>query len=338
VYDQRVAERVTATVPRAEVMDLLAEQRQWHLILVIVLISLAAGIAVWLAGRVARPLRHLQTQADALASGRQVTRIPEEGPAELRSLAADFNAMAAAVAAREADLARSQTVFRGLFDHTSDLVTLFRVPSQGPLVCEDMNPATVAATSYPRDRAIGSTFYASLPKDEADWLEGKFREAATTGRPISYERKIKLKGSDRWFNTVVIPLPGPGPGGRIEKVASVSRDLTEHRQADEALRDSEAFLAGLIEAATDAIVAVDDQDTVLLFNAAAERLFAMPAEQAFGKPVAGLLPGGLCGPPGSRRVDARRHDGTPFMAELSTFTLEAAGRNVCAAIVREASK
>jgi len=342
VYDLRVAERVTATVPRAEVMDLLAEQRQWHLILVLLLIALAAGVAFWLAGRVGQPLRRLQKQAHVIAAGGPTTTIPEEGPAELRALAADFNRMAAAVAAREADLttanaelARSQAVFRGLFDHTSDLVTLFRVPPDGPLVCEDANPATLAAAGMSREQVIGATLFTALPKDEADWLEGRFREAATTGRPVAYDRRLALQGSERWFNTVVIPLPGPA--GRVTLVASVSRDMTEQRRADQALLDSESLLAALIESASDAIVAADDQDTVVLFNAAAERLFGVPSHEAFGRSIRRLLPDGLCGPPGTLRVTARRHDGTEFPAEVSAKVVEAAGRQVCAAVVRDLS-
>src|SRR4051794_15567451 len=138
-------------------MDLLREQRAWHLVLVLLLMALAAGVAVWLAGRVARPLGRLQEQTHAIAEGGPSAAIPEDGPAELRALAADFNRMAAAVATREADLtranaelAKSQAVLRNLFDHTSDLVTLFRIPPAGPLVCEDANPATLAAAGVAR--------------------------------------------------------------------------------------------------------------------------------------------------------------------------------------------
>ena len=343
VYDLRVTDRVTATVPRAEIIDLLREQRAWHLVLVLLLMALSAAVAAWLAGRVAGPLRRLQQKAHAVAAGGPSAAIPEEGPAELRALAADFNRMAAAVAAREADLtkanadlARSQAVFRNLFDHTSDLVTLFRVPPDGPLVCEAVNPAVAATTGIAREQAVGGTFYSNLPRDEADFLEGRFREAVTSGKPVSYERTITLGTGERWFSTVVIPLPGPD--GRVELVASVSRDMTERRKADRALQDSEAFLAGLIESATDAIVAVDDQDTVLLFNAAAERVFRVPADQAFGRSVTRFLPDGLCGPPGIRRVNARRGDGSAFTAEVSVSALEAAGRQVCAAILRDVSE
>lgn len=336
LYDRRVAEAASATVPRAEAMDLIGQERNWHLALFVLLLAIAVGVAAWLARRVGAPLHRLQTQAHALAAGEAATPIPEEGPAELRALAADFNRMAAAVAARQADLARSQAVMRSMFDHTSDLVTMFHVPPDGgPLVCEDANPATLAAAGLRREQVIGATFHSNLPKDEADFLEGRFREAADAGQPVSYDRRIDLPGGERWFHTVVIPLPGPD--GRVGRVASFSRDLTEVRATEQALRESEEFLAGLVESATDAILAVDEHGTVILFNAAAEQLFRVPGEEAFGRPVGKLLPEGLSGPGGLRRVPARRGDGSEFPAEVAVWCLEAGGRPLSAAIVRDVS-
>ena len=345
VYDQRVADRVTSTVPHAEVMDLLREERAWHLVLVLLLMALAAGIAVWLARRVSAPLRRLQEQTRIIAHGEHSDPIPEEGPAELRALATHFNQMAAAVAAREADLTkanaelvRSETIFRGIFDNTSDLVTLFRVPADGgPLVCDDANRATLIGTGFSLQQVIGGTFYTHLPKDEAGWIESRFREAATTRQPVVYERRVVLNTGERWFNTVVIPIPAVD--GTIAHVASVSRDLTEHEKSERALRESEAFLAGLIESAIDAVVAVDHLDTVLLFNPAAEQIFGVSASEAFGRSVMRFLPDGLSIVSArSPSVVAQRADGTTFPAEVSASVLAAGGREIHAAIVRDVSE
>ena len=61
-----------------------------------------------------------------------------------------------------------------------------------------------------------------------------------------------LNTGERWFNTVLIAIPAAD--GTIAHVASVSRDMTEQEKSERALRESEAFLAGLIESANDAIV------------------------------------------------------------------------------------
>ena len=52
----------------------------------------------------------------------------------------------------------------------------------------------------------------------------------------------------------------------------------------------ETFLAGVVESAMDAIVAVDEAQNVILFNAAAERIFQRHRSTALGKPLDQLIP------------------------------------------------
>jgi two-component system sensor histidine kinase BaeS len=68
-----------------------------------ILVAIVAAIVVaWLlAARLARPVERLSRAADTIASGDLTTRVPEEGPPELRSLAAAYNAMADELAEQE---------------------------------------------------------------------------------------------------------------------------------------------------------------------------------------------------------------------------------------------
>lgn len=67
-------------------------------------------------------------------------------------------------------------------------------------------------------------------------------------------------------------------------------DITERRQAEESLRRSQAQFAGIIASAMDAIITVDETQRIVLFNAAAERTFLFPAEEAIGQPLDRFLP------------------------------------------------
>jgi PAS domain S-box-containing protein len=56
------------------------------------------------------------------------------------------------------------------------------------------------------------------------------------------------------------------------------------------LRESQAQQAGIIDSAMDAIITVDAQQRIVVFNAAAERLFICPAAEAMGQPITRFIP------------------------------------------------
>ena len=53
---------------------------------------------------------------------------------------------------------------------------------------------------------------------------------------------------------------------------------------------SREMLLGIIGSATDAIVTVDDQQNITLFNSAAERMFQCPVAEAIGRPLSRFIP------------------------------------------------
>src|SRR6516225_2985187 len=61
-------------------------------------------------------------------------------------------------------------------------------------------------------------------------------------------------------------------------------------ELDQRVCDSRDLLAGFIGSAMDAIIAVDDAQQIVLFNAAAERIFACPANEAIGSSVERFIP------------------------------------------------
>src|SRR6266446_674737 len=67
-------------------------------------------------------------------------------------------------------------------------------------------------------------------------------------------------------------------------------DITASKQSEERLRRSQEQLAGVIGSAMDAIITIDEEQRIVLFNAAAERMFLYPAEDAIGKPLDQFIP------------------------------------------------
>ena len=61
-------------------------------------------------------------------------------------------------------------------------------------------------------------------------------------------------------------------------------------KADEALRGSEARMRGIVELATDAILTVDKEQRIVLYNPAAEKMFGWSAGQMLGERLDTLMP------------------------------------------------
>ena len=71
---------------------------------------------------------------------------------------------------------------------------------------------------------------------------------------------------------------------------AAQEELTERRRAENALSAGETRLLGIISSAMDAIITIDEDQKVQVFNHAAERMFGWSAEDAVGQPIDNFIP------------------------------------------------
>lgn len=136
----------------------------------------------------------------------------------------------------------------------------------------------------------------------------------------------------------------------VKANAAVNATLVGLRQAEEQLRASEAQLTAIIGSATDAIVTIDAQRRVLLYNREAERIFGVPASEIIGERVERLVPERLWpalrlamrqgmpanGAPGQLGpVAGLRADGQEFPIEATTSLVTVQQRRLCTFIIRD---
>ena len=70
----------------------------------------------------------------------------------------------------------------------------------------------------------------------------------------------------------------------------IYRQLGERKVAQSALRNAQARVGGIVEAAMDAVISVDEQQRIVLFNRAAERVFRWPRAAVLGQRLDMLIP------------------------------------------------
>ncbi|MCI0461774.1 MAG: PAS domain S-box protein [Gemmataceae bacterium] len=84
----------------------------------------------------------------------------------------------------------------------------------------------------------------------------------------------------------------PSDNALLDTLAGLGSEIgqfLERKQAEEAVRESEALKTAILEAAMDAIIAMDHEGRVVEFNPAAERLFGYARSEVLGREVAELI-------------------------------------------------
>jgi PAS domain S-box-containing protein len=98
---------------------------------------------------------------------------------------------------------------------------------------------------------------------------------------------IAKDGAERPIDDSAAPIRGEQ--GSLAGTVLVFRDITERKEAERSLRESEARKTAIFEAALDCIITIDHKGCVIEFNAAAERTFGYRRDEVLGRELAELI-------------------------------------------------
>jgi len=199
---------------------------------------------------------------------------------------------------------------------------------------------------YPADEMIGRPVTLLAPPGQDEEVLQTL-ELVAGGQTVSHFETVR-RGKDG--TEVVVSLcisPIRDDGGLITSASHIARDMTERKA-------TESLYRGLLEAAPDAMVVVDDAGTIQLVNAQTETLFGYHRDELMGEAIEILVPEAhRDAHPGHRHqyfveprtrpmgqgldLTARRQDGSVFPVEISLSSIETERGRLVSAAIRDVS-
>jgi PAS domain S-box-containing protein len=182
--------------------------------------------------------------------------------------------------------AKNEQHFHLLVDGVTDYA-IYMLDPAGHVTSWNRGAARIMG--YQADEIIGQHFTRFYSSE--DVASGKPAHALATalaeGRYADEGWQTQLGGTRFWASVAITPL---WENGQLQGFAHVTHDQTVRRESEAALRRSEVRLAGIIGSAMDAIIAVDANQRIVTWNAAAERMFGYSSAEAINQPLDRFIP------------------------------------------------
>jgi len=149
--------------------------------------------------------------------------------------------------------------------------------------CTLWSPAAQAIFGWRQEEVLGRQL-PTIPADQQQDLAHLRRRVRLERRTVHFEGE-RLTRDGRRILIRAWGAPLIGADGKVEGVMALFEDITQRRRREEQAHEQAQFLEAVLRAVPVAVVAIDGDGIVRLWNPAAERIFGWSGQEAVGRPL-----------------------------------------------------
>src|SRR5262249_3823136 len=143
---------------------------------------------------------------------------------------------------------------------------------------KQLNPAWEKTLGWTIEELLSRPWLEFIHPDDVQGTIGAAQQLIEGKDLPAHENRYRCRdGSFRWLLWSSREIVGQ------QRMFAIARDVTEHKRALEALRDSEQRYRSVMSSMRDGVVLFDPDDSIRACNASAERILGLTAEQITGR-------------------------------------------------------
>jgi len=177
----------------------------------------------------------------------------------------------------EQALLEGEEKYRNLVENINDVVYI--LDPKGFFIY--ISPIVESVTGFSPEEVVGKHMSDFMYHEDMPILYDQFKRLLSGQKaPILEYRFLKKSGEVCWGRTSNRPK---FKDGAVESVHGLFTDITERKQAEEALKESERLMSDIINFLPDATIVIDRHGRVISWNRAMEDMTGIKAEDMLGK-------------------------------------------------------